>query len=33
MGGGLANVNIHDWMFAAIQQIGLCISKNYETIN
>lgn len=33
MGGGLADVSTHDWMFAAVQQIGLCISKNYASID
>ena len=32
MGGSWANTSTSDWKFAAIQQIGLCISQNYKSI-
>ena len=32
MGGGFATTSTHDWKLAAIQQIGLVISRNYESI-
>jgi len=32
MGGGFSNTSSLDWKFAAIQQIGLTISKNYGSL-
>ena len=32
MGGGFSNISSLDWKFAAIQQIGLTISKKYSSV-
>jgi hypothetical protein len=32
MGGSWANTSTSDWKFAAIQQMGLCISQKYPSI-
>jgi len=32
MGGGFQHISTLDWKFAAIQQIGLIISKKYKTV-
>ena len=32
IGGGYINQSTHNWKFAAIQQIGLLISKKYRTM-
>jgi len=32
MGGGFTTTSTHDWKFSAIQQIGLAISRNYQSI-
>jgi hypothetical protein len=32
LGGGLVTTSAHDWKLAAIQKIGLTISRNYPSI-
>ena len=32
MGGGFTTTSTYDWKFSAIQQIGIVISRHYESI-